>query len=175
MAARALRSPHLDVEQVWRLLRAGLAGAAATLVDLLVLLLLVSGLHLPPRVANLPALIAGGVMNFVGNRHFAFRAADGSLARQAVLYTLVEVVALALNGVLFDLVLRAYPGAAHAYWLVRLATSHLVFLCWSYPLWNRVFSPSLGGPEPRRPAREVHSRALGRRDGGTGHDPRSNR
>jgi putative flippase GtrA len=129
-----------SVARVAELLRAGIAGVLATLVDLAVLTLLVSGMHVDPRAASIPALIAGGLANFVGNRHFAFRAQEGSLARQAVLYTIVEVIALALNGALYDLTLVRVPGAAGAYWLVRLATSHLVFLLWSYPLWRRVFS-----------------------------------
>lgn len=125
-----------------RLLRAFLAGGAATLADLAVLTVLVSLLGLSPRLANLPALAAGGVVNFLGNRHFAFRASRGSLAKQATLYTLVEIVALALNGVLFDLAMRLPPIAPHAAtWVVpvRLVTSHVVFLAWSYPLWRLVF------------------------------------
>lgn len=133
---------------VWRLIRAAIAGAAATLVDLGVLALLISALHVDPRAANIPALLAGGIANFIGNRHFAFRAANGSLARQAVLYTVVEVIALALNGVLYDTVLRYAPHLP--YWLVRLVTSHVVFLCWSYPLWRGVFKgPKLEDRHPR--------------------------
>jgi putative flippase GtrA len=126
-----------------RFLRAALAGGAATLVDLAVLALLVSGFGFAPRVANVPALVAGGIVNFLGNRHFAFRAGHGPLVKQAVGYSVVEVVALALNGVLFDLamvMLRGLPHApALAYAGVRLVTSHLVFLAWSYPLWRLVF------------------------------------
>jgi putative flippase GtrA len=125
-------------------LRSGLAGALATGVDLGVLALLVSGFGVSAHWANVPALIAGGVANFLGNRHFAFRAKGGSLTRQAIGYTAVEVVALVLNGVLYDLALRMLPGALPLYWLVRVVTSHLVFLCWSYPLWRKVFR----GPEP---------------------------
>ena len=143
MAARPLVAPHhpfpFTLEQILRLVRAGIAGLAATVVDLGVLALLVSGFGIAARIASVPALLLGGVANFLGNRHFAFRAREGSLFRQAALYTLIEVVALALNGALFDLVLRSRPDAAHAYLWVRLCTSHLVFLCWSYPLWNRVF------------------------------------
>jgi putative flippase GtrA len=126
--------------RVVQLLRAGIAGIAATGSDLLTLALLVSVLHVDARVANVPALVVGGVVNFLGNRHFAFRAGGGDVAKQAVGYTVVELIALALNGFLYDLVLRTVPGATHAYWLVRLATSHAVFLCWSYPLWRRVFA-----------------------------------
>ncbi|MBX3192352.1 MAG: GtrA family protein [Labilithrix sp.] len=124
----------------FRVLRALLAGGAATLADLAVLALLVSVAGIDPRLANAPALLAGGVVNFLGNRHFAFRATAGSLARQATLYTLVEIIALALNGVLFDVVMRVAGGhVAWAYVAVRLATSHAVFLGWSYPLWRLVF------------------------------------
>src|ERR1700733_5932989 len=98
---------HATPKRILELLRAGAAGITATLVDLGVLALLVSVLHWDPRHASIPALLAGGVANFLGNRHFAFRAARGSLARQAIGYTIVELVRLALNGVLYDAVLRA--------------------------------------------------------------------
>jgi putative flippase GtrA len=128
---------------VWRtiaqLLRSCAAGAAATASDLVALAFLVSALHVDARVANVPALVVGGVVNFIGNRHFAFRAAGGHLGKQAAGYAAVEIVALALNGLLYDAVLRAYPPSAHLYWLVRLVTSNAVFLAWSYPLWRFVF------------------------------------
>jgi putative flippase GtrA len=131
-------APHLL--RLFELLRAGAAGIAATAADVGVLAVLVSVLNWNARAASLPALVAGGVVNFLGNRHFAFRAGRGSLGRQAIGYTAVELVALALNGVLYDAVLRTAPVASHAYWAVRLVTSHVVFLAWSYPLWRRVFS-----------------------------------
>jgi hypothetical protein len=55
-------------------------------------------------------------------------------------------VALALNGWLFELALRMFPHATHAYWALRLATSHIVFLFWSYPLWCFVFRQRGGRP-----------------------------
>jgi putative flippase GtrA len=122
------------------LLRAGVAGLAATAADLATLAVFVSVLHVDARLASLPALVVGGVVNFLGNRHFAFRAKDGDVGKQVAGYTAVEIVALALNGLLYDTVLRLVPGARAAYWLVRLATSHAVFLGWSYPLWRRVFA-----------------------------------
>ena len=131
-----------------KLLRAGAAGIFATAIDLLVLTVLVSGFHVSAQVANVPALVAGGVANFAGNRWFAFRAQQGSLPKQALGYGVVEVVALALNGGLFALAMHTLPQAAHLYWLVRLATTHLVFLAWSYPLWCLVFRPRQRGGRP---------------------------
>jgi putative flippase GtrA len=144
------RTSAFSIARILELLRAGVAGIAATAVDVGTLALLVSVAHLDPRVASIPALVAGGVANFVGNRHFAFRARDGSVAKQALGYTVVELVALALNGLLYDTVLRLAPQTAHAYWAVRLVTSHVVFLAWSFPLWRKVFAvkalpaPTLG-------------------------------
>ena len=129
-----------SLARVAQLLRAGAAGVAATAVDLGTLAILVSVAHVDARLASLPALFAGGVANFVGNRHFAFRARAGDLRTQLLGYAATELVALALNGVLYDTTLRLVPAAAGAYWLVRLVTSHVVFLGWSYPLWRRVFA-----------------------------------
>jgi putative flippase GtrA len=131
---------RVRLSHLLELVRAGAAGILATGADLAVLTVLVSLCRWDARAASIPALLVGGLVNFVGNRHFAFRAASGPVVRQAFGYTVVELVALALNGLAYDAILRAVPAAAHAYWAVRLATSHLVFLAWSYPLWRRVFA-----------------------------------
>ena len=145
-----MRSPKL-ARIAWQTVRAGAAGIFATAVDLATLTILVSGFHVSPHVANVPALIAGGVANFAGNRWFAFRAHREPLGRQVIGYAIVELVALALNGWMFELALRLFPQATHAYWALRLATSHIVFLLWSYPLWCLVFRqrgsrPALSSP-----------------------------
>jgi putative flippase GtrA len=128
------------IRELFQALRAGAAGAFATAIDLGVLATLVTGFHLDARVASVPALLAGGLANFLGNRHFAFRAREGSILRQAALYTVVEAIGLAYAGVLYDVALRLVPHAAQLYWALRLVTSHIVFLTWSYPLWRRVFA-----------------------------------
>lgn len=122
-----------------KLLRSLLAGGAATFADLLVLLLAIHALHLDPRVASIPALIAGGVVNFLGNRHFAFRAGSGDVRKQALLYTATEIVALVLNGLLYDVAVRALHPTAFGIVLTRLLTQNAVFLLWSFPLWRHVF------------------------------------
>jgi putative flippase GtrA len=134
-----VRVLKLKAEPLKRLLRSGAAGLAATGADLAMLAVLVTGAGWTPREANVPALLVGGIVNFVGNRVYAFRAREGNAAVQAVGYTAVEGVALILNGVLYDFVLRVIPGIAVVYWLVRLLTTNLIFLVWSYPLWHLVF------------------------------------
>jgi putative flippase GtrA len=134
----------MTLARIAETVRAGAAGIVATLVDLGVLALLVSAFHVDVRLASVPALLAGGVVNFVGNRWFAFRATSGSLVKQAAGYTVVELVALIFNALLFDVVLRVFPIVRIAYAVVRLVTSNVVFLGWSLPMWRRVFRPEVG-------------------------------
>ena len=133
----------MPLAKIAETLRAGAAGIVATMLDLGVLALLVSVFHVDARVASIPALLAGGIANFIGNRWFAFRATAGSLAKQAAGYTAVEIVALVFNALLFDVVLRVFPIVRVAYAVVRLVTSNVVFLGWSLPMWRRVFVPEV--------------------------------
>jgi putative flippase GtrA len=144
--ARSVRETESRPAGTLTLLRSALAGVAATGADLATLSLLVAVAHWHPREANVPALLVGGLVNFLANREYAFRARRGNVAKQAMGYTVVEGVALALNGALYDVVLRWVPHTDHFFWLVRLATTNLVFLGWSYPLWRRVFRVSAAHP-----------------------------
>jgi putative flippase GtrA len=121
--------------------RSLLTGGAATLADLGVIAFAVGVLHASPAAANVPALLVGAAVQFLGNRHFAFRAAAGGLRRQLVLFAITEAVTMALNAALYHVVathvVLSAPGAV----LARAITTNAVFLCWSYPVWRRVFQP----------------------------------
>lgn len=121
------------------LFRSTAVGALATAADLVVLFVCIQVLGWSPRSANLPALIAGGVVNFHGNRAYAFRATEGSLGRQATLFVLSELVTLGLNAVLYDFAVRAVPTSVASALIVRLVVQNVVFLGWSFPVWRRVF------------------------------------
>jgi putative flippase GtrA len=121
--------------------RSLLAGGVATIVDLAVLAFATGVLHLDPRVANVPGLLAGAVVQFLANRHFAFGAASGSLRRQATGFALAETAALALNAVLYHLVASAFPLGVLAALGARAITTNAVYLGFSYPIWKRVFRP----------------------------------
>jgi len=120
-------------------LRSLLTGGAATLVDVALLFILTSTFAFSPRAANVPALLAGALVQFFGNRHFAFRAGAGRVGRQAFLFALTEIVSLALNAIAYDAVARAIPLSPPAAALARAMTTNLVFLLWSYPVWRCVF------------------------------------
>lgn len=125
--------------RISKVLRAALAGGAATAADVATLTVLVSALHVDPHYANLPALLVGGILGFFGNRHFVFRAGTGDPKRQFAGYVIVEGIGLFLSGLLFDLALRYVPHSRDFYVPLRLVSGNVVFLAWSFPLWNRVF------------------------------------
>ena len=83
------------------LTRSLLVGGAATAFDLLALLLLVRVLGWAPVAANLPALLLGLTLQFVGNKLWVFRDRSRALVRQGSLFALVEAGTLVLNAALF--------------------------------------------------------------------------
>jgi putative flippase GtrA len=100
------------------------------------LLLLVSGFGLKPIHANVPALLAGLVVQFVGNKYWAFRDPSPALARQLALFSLVEVGALALNAAMFHGLVAGL--GAHAV-IARGVCSAAVYVGFSLPWWRRIF------------------------------------
>lgn len=114
-----------------------LAGAAATLTDFGVFVLLHNALNVVAIWATVPALIAGGVVNFIGNRRYAFHAHRGKLTKQAQRFTVVTLIALGLNFLIFwgaEKLVPTWPA-----WLLRLIIGNVVYLAWSYPMFKVVF------------------------------------
>jgi putative flippase GtrA len=145
-----LRGMNTTTARLATFVRSALTGGAATLVDLGVIAFAVGVLGLAPTVANGPALLAGAVVQFFGNRHFAFRGGRGGLLRQGALFVVTEAVTLLLNGVLYHLAVTHLPLGGRALVsavLLRAVTTNLVFVLWSYPVWKRIF-----GPAPARAA-----------------------
>ena len=140
MVCSLLRTNGMRIlERAATFLRSALAGGAATLAESRLPRVARRCGGLSPRAASVPALLVGAAVQFLGNRHFAFRAALGSLRRQVGLFALTEIVAFTLNAVLYDAAARALPLGAVSAVLVRAVTTNAVFLLWSYPVWRRVF------------------------------------
>lgn len=117
-------------------------GAAATVADLGSLALMVHALSWRPEVANVPSLVLGLAVQFVGNKVWAFRDGRRDLARQGAAFAAVEAVALTLNALAFHgLVVLAMVPALGA----RLVGSAAVYVGFSYPMWRRIFVPKRAG------------------------------
>ncbi len=121
-------------------------GGVATLVDLGVLHAFVRA-GVEPTVANLPSLLVGIALQFLGNKYWAF--ADGSrgVLRQGTLFALVEAGTFVLNAAAFH-ALVAWARAP--YLAARPLASFAVYAFFSYPLWARVFRAEVSSRAARR-------------------------
>jgi putative flippase GtrA len=130
------------------LLRSAGVGVVATAVDVLMLLFLVRGCGLTAVQANLPALLVGITVQYLGNKYVAFGDTSRDHLRQGSLFALVEVGTLALNAIGFHLMVTftrvPYP-------LVRILVTLAVYLGFSFPLWRLIFCPAKGRESGRRP------------------------
>lgn len=116
--------------------RSAVVGLAATGLDFLVLIALVSGLGWPPRIASFPALSLGIAAQFVGNKWLAFRDPSPDWLRQAGWFLAIEAIGFVCNVVCFDrlLVLTHLP-----YVVCRALSTSVVYFGVCLPLWSRLF------------------------------------
>ena len=128
--------------------RSAAVGAVATGLDFLTLVALVSGLGVSARIASFPALGMGIIVQFVGNKRFAFRDRSPDWLRQALCFLLIEALGLACNAFCFDrlLVLAHLP-----YVVCRALSTSVVYFCVCLPLWSRLFAQGAGGAAPTAP------------------------
>ncbi|HYQ41665.1 MAG TPA: GtrA family protein [Polyangiaceae bacterium] len=125
------------VHPLQTLSRSAVVGLVATALDFLVLIALVSGLGMAPRLASLPALSLGIATQFVGNKWLAFRDPSRDWLRQAACFLVIEACGFVCNAVCFDrlLVLTHLP-----YVVCRVLSTSLVYFAVCLPLWTRLFS-----------------------------------
>lgn len=89
-----------------------------------------------PPVATFPAAVAGAVVNFSLSRRWAFRRRHrGTIASQAVRYSMVSLGGALLNATLLALVLSS---ADAPYLAARALVAITVSLLYTYPLHARV-------------------------------------
>jgi putative flippase GtrA len=122
------------------LARSAGVGLLATLTDLVTLAVLVGGFHLSPRVASIPALTLGIIVQFVGNKLFAFGDRSRDWMRQGAQFLGVEALGFFANLALFDFAVTHTPVP---YLPLRLITTNLVYFVICLPLWSRIFRPNL--------------------------------
>ena len=128
---------HYFVKRTPRFGKVFVVGTVATLADNCVLFLLVQGLHWSPLSANVPSLLAGMGIQFLGNRYLVFQGArERSMSHQVLGFTLLEFVAFPLNAVLYYVLLE---WLSIPYMLARPMGTAIVFLGFSYPSWKWVF------------------------------------
>lgn len=135
--------------RAFRFARALGVGGVATAVDAAVLTFQIRVLGVDPGFARLPALCCGAITQFIGNRHFTFRAGAGRLDRQALLFVIFEAATLAMNFGLYQLLLRwLQPFLAPE--LISFIGTFAVFISFNYPMRkNVIFRLPASGPASR--------------------------
>ena len=129
-----LVAPSGDV--LLRTAKSASVGAAATALDLVLLFLLIDVAGLDPRAANIPALFGGLLFQFAGNKLFAYEDRSRDWARQGLRFGVVELAALLLNALLFDLLIAHFELS---YPFARAIGTALVYFGFSLPLWSQIF------------------------------------
>jgi putative flippase GtrA len=124
--------PEPLTERALRFVRALIVGGGATIVDFSVLTACIRVASVAPTSARLPALMAGASVQFFGNRTYTFRAQRGSISRQAKLFFVAEVLALAMNWSLYQLLIKRLPAVPPE--LVSFMGTFAVFVAFAYPL-----------------------------------------
>jgi putative flippase GtrA len=112
--------------------RALLVGACATASDVLVFTLVHRALEVSAPWARGPALAAGALVQFVGNRAFTFRATAGDVRRHARRFFTFELGAYLANLVIFRYLVRWITVVPAE--LVTFLGTFLVFALYSYPV-----------------------------------------
>jgi putative flippase GtrA len=127
---------ELPIARFLVVLRSAAVGIVATGADLLALAVLVDGVGLSPRLANLPALAIGIAVQFAGNKWFAFADRSPDWARQGAQFLAVEALGMTANLVLFDLAVTRTPLP---YLAARMLATSIVYFAICLPLWSRIF------------------------------------
>lgn len=109
--------------------KAALSGIAATIIDLLALVVLVERFSLPVSPAVGIAALAGASLNFMLNKHWAFQEDSTTSTTQVVQFIAVALV----TALLLSLGVTLFPTSC-PYVVAKLTCSIAVFLLWTYPV-----------------------------------------
>lgn len=115
------------------LIRSSLVGLLATASDLTTTTILVRLFDFTKRQANIPGLVPGILVMFIGNKYFAFQDRSKNVVKQGLLFVIIEAVALGLNVLLFDRLVVWFD--LHEI-LARLIGTNVTYLGFSFPLWS---------------------------------------
>jgi putative flippase GtrA len=135
-------------------LRFAIVGVANTAVDAIGYALLYSVVGVPLFAANFASTSAGMLLSFTLNRNFTFRAKDGDVRRQALLFFAVTAFGLwVVQALVIFGVTKALPGVNV---FVPKFAGIAVGLVWNYVLYHKVvFRPHTEEPPAPAPVQEV--------------------
>jgi putative flippase GtrA len=126
------------------MMRTGLSGAAATALDVAVMVVLVELLRTRVGWAAFCAASCGAVANFTINKYWAFRDRSPIDPRQVIAYGAVALGAAGLAAVSVHLLVEV---GGHGYLWAKGLAAVGVFALWSYPAQSRLVFPAARLPQ----------------------------
>lgn len=123
------------IERFKRFMRSSLVGLVTSVVDLAIIETGIRLMKIDPAVAKAVALAVCTLIQFFGNRSFAFRAQKGRLGRQMAWFIGCETIAAGLMCLVFRQMVRHMPLE-----IANALSIGVVYFGFSYPLWKRVFT-----------------------------------
>ncbi|MCP4445576.1 MAG: GtrA family protein [Myxococcales bacterium] len=118
-----------------RMLRVGCSGVAASVVDVIMLLILVEALQVPVAIAAFLAASTGAIASFAINKFWAFRDPSPIRCPQLSGFALVAFGS-ALGTALSVQALSV--GLGVPYLAAKALAAIALFVCWSYPVQSRL-------------------------------------
>ena len=115
------------------MLKSSGVGLAATASDLGTTTILVRCFDVSKQMANVPGLVPGIAVMFIGNKYFAFQDKSQKVVKQGMLFLAIEAVAFGLNALFFHLLVTWWNW--HEL-LARLLSTNITYLGFSFPMWN---------------------------------------
>ncbi len=115
-----------------------MVGTIASVADMSTLVTLVQLFNVKPEIANIPSLMMGSTLQFLGNRQVVYRS-NGVVKLQLFTFICGELLSLSMNATGYYLLVT--HTSIH-YALARPIVSAVIFTCFSYPLWRYIFSHS---------------------------------
>jgi putative flippase GtrA len=133
----SIMSPSKLPQDLASLPKTLIIGLFATAVDVATLVFLIQTFDLTPQQANIPSLLVGSFVQFLGNRYISFKGASrGNIFKQITGFFIAELAALTINAILFYAFVTWTPIS---YAIARPISTFLVFFGLSYPAWRTIF------------------------------------
>jgi len=121
-----------------RILKTGLSGIAATVIDVVAMILLIELGNVPVGFAAFLAASTGAIVNFAVSKFWAFRDTSPVDGRQVATFAMVALVTAGFVAVSVH-VLAVMIGIQ--YLAAKAIAAVLIFACWSYPAQARLVFP----------------------------------
>ncbi|MDR0792021.1 MAG: GtrA family protein, partial [Chitinophagaceae bacterium] len=120
---------------IFTFLKVQVSSIVATAVDFLITIFLAEFFHVEHTKANICGVVCGGVVNFLVNRQWAFRATEGKVKTQIAKYIVVWLGSILLNIAGFNCLTKLFHIE---YILAKIIVAVLIGVFYNYLLQKKI-------------------------------------